>query len=515
MKRTASRRSPGAGRRPRRPAPVAGRAGVRKALAEPELSRFGLRVAQGPGYHGGLVTTEPSSPKFTGYPRVAIVGRPNVGKSTLLNRMHGSRVSIVEPTAGVTRDRISVPARLPTSGGLRNIEVIDTGGIGIVDRDDLGPHVERQVQAAMGAADVVLFMVDARDGLTPLDLEVARRLRGMPQPVILVVNKTEGQEQQWVVDEFRRLGIEEGPFAISAQNGTGLHPLYDRLAELLPAEADGPNVFDRDAGPPPKIAIVGRRNAGKSTLVNALAGEERMIVSEIPGTTRDSVDVVFERDGKSFVAIDTAGIRRRTRLADGIEFYSDARSKKAIRRADVVFLMIDATQELGAIDKRLARYVIDHYKPVVIVANKWDAMPVPDKRGMERYLRDELPGLAFAPIVFASAIQARGLDELLSTSESLWEQSRRRVGTGELNRVLRRALEGNVPSSRARFARLLYATQASSAPPTIVLFFKNKKIVGKELVRYLQNRLRNELGFPNIPLQIAIRDRESMKAEEA
>ena len=229
--------------------------------------------------------------------RVAIVGRPNVGKSTLLNRMCGSRVAIVEPTAGVTRDRVAVPAHLICTSGERWVEAIDTGGIGIVDRDDLGADVEHQVAVAVQMADLILFMVDVRDGLTPLDKEVARRLRSASVPVILVVNKVEGRGLEWDVDSFRQLGIKLGPFAISAESGGGTDPLFEAIMSTLPPSAE-------DEGPSEsvmKLAIVGQRNAGKSTLINQLAGEERMIVSEIPGTTRDAVDVLFERDGRRVV----------------------------------------------------------------------------------------------------------------------------------------------------------------------------------------------------------------------
>ena len=236
-------------------------------------------------------------------PTVAIVGRPNVGKSTLLNRMVNSRVAIVEPTEGVTRDRVSVACRLTTAYGTRHVQVIDTGGIGIVDRDDLGPHVEEQVRAALVAADVVLFLVDARSGVTPLDREVAARLRAVDLPVILVVNKVESDALVWDAEAFHQLGLGEDSFQISAQNGIGLQPLYERIGDLLPPPGDD------EAPPEPslKLAVVGRRNAGKSTLVNALAREERVIVSEIAGTTRDSVDVLIEHEGESYVVIDTAG----------------------------------------------------------------------------------------------------------------------------------------------------------------------------------------------------------------
>ncbi|HVS09238.1 MAG TPA: ribosome biogenesis GTPase Der, partial [Planctomycetota bacterium] len=322
-------------------------------------------------------------------PRVAIVGRPNVGKSTLLNRMVSSRVAIVEPTSGVTRDRVAVSARLPSErveGGERWVEVIDTGGIGIVDRDDLSAEVEAQVGTAIAMADVVLFVVDVRDGLTPLDQEVARRLRGLRVPVLLVANKVEGPRQEWEIDDFRRLGVGQGPYAISAQNGEGLEPLYEAIDALLPEGLTAPPAAAM------KLAVVGQRNAGKSTLINAWAGEERMIVSEIPGTTRDAVDVRFERDGKVFVAIDTAGVRKKSRIADAIELYSDARSHKTIRRADVVALLFDVSQPLSSIDKRLARYVSDHYKPVVLGANKWDLVADFQREPFVDYLRSELSG---------------------------------------------------------------------------------------------------------------------------
>jgi GTP-binding protein len=444
-------------------------------------------------------------------PRVVIVGRPNVGKSTLTNRMCGSRVSIVEPTAGVTRDRVSVRARLDTPRGSRWVEVVDTGGIGVVDRDDLGPQVEEQVRRALADADVVLWLVDARDGITPLDLLVARWLRGIGKPVLLVANKAEGQARQWDAGEFHRFGAPEGPFAISAQNGEGLGELYERVLELLPP---GPDLAEEPADEPVmKLAVVGQRNAGKSTLINVLAREERMIVSEIPGTTRDSVDILFERDGRAFTAIDTAGVRRKKSIQDAIEFYSDARSHRAIRRADVVVLLFDVTRPLSAVDKDLARFCVDHYKPVILGANKWDLAVGHTPEEFREWLETELPHLAYAPVSFLSAREGRGVEETLQLALELHEQARRRVPTGELNRVLERALAGRVPSSGGHAARVRYATQADVAPPTFVLFVNDKKHFNKDTIRDLQNRLREELPFPEIPVRVVLRDGESRPGE--
>ena len=434
--------------------------------------------------------------------RVAIVGRPNVGKSTLLNRMVGSRVSIVEPTAGVTRDRIAVAARLFSGTPEHWVEVIDTGGIGIVDRDDLGPRVEEQIRGALAVADLVLFVVDVRDGITPLDEEVARRLRGIGLPVLLVVNKVEGQKLRWDTDGFLALGVGDGPFAISAQNGEGLTELYERIIECLP----GTEFEERPIAPSVmKLAVVGRRNAGKSTLINNLAREERMIVSEVPGTTRDSVDVIFEREGRRFIAIDTAGVRKKSRIDDAIEFYGDARSHKSIRRADVVALLFDVTTEFSAVEKRLARYVVDHFKPVILVANKWDLAMGYQPEDFRKYIEDQLPGLSYAPICFISALNGRGVDEMLALSEELFEQAGRRVATAELNRVLGRALEARSPNSQGYRANIKYATQAESTPPTFILFVNDKRLFGKAYLRYLENRLREELEFREIPVRIVLR----------
>jgi GTP-binding protein len=445
-------------------------------------------------------------------PRVAIVGRPNVGKSTLLNRMCGSRVSIVEPTAGVTRDRIAVRARLFHGPPEQWVEVIDTGGIGIVDRDDLGPHVEEQVRGALAHADLVLFVVDVRDGLTPLDAEVASRLRRVDLPVLLVVNKAEGEKQRWGADEFRRLGVGEGPFVISAQNGEGLTELYERIVELLPASRQEVPPVEPEAM---KLAVVGRRNAGKSTLINRLAREERMIVSEVPGTTRDSVDVVFERDGRRFIAIDTAGIRKRKSHADAIEFFSDARAHRSVRRADVVLLLFDLTQEFSGIEKRLARYCLDHYKPLILGANKYDLAREYAPQEFQAYLESQLPGLGHAPIAFLSAKEGDGVEPMLALAEELYAMARRRVPTGELNRVLQRALSARSPSSTGYRARVRYATQAESAPPTFVLFVNEKKLFGKDQLRFLSNRLREELGFEEVPVRIVLRDSSDAPEESS
>jgi GTPase len=442
-------------------------------------------------------------------PRVAIVGRPNVGKSTLLNRLCGSRVSIVEPTSGVTRDRVAVPARLRVEidgeAVERWVEVIDTGGIGIVDRDDLGLLVEGQVRTAVAMAEVILFVVDVREGLTPLDLTVAELLRGVPQTVLLLANKAEAREAAWGADEFRRLGVHDGPYLISAQNGEGLGPVMQRVADLLPPQEG----LEAPSKPVMSLAVVGQRNAGKSTLINRLAGEERMIVSEIPGTTRDAVDVRFERDGRVFVAIDTAGLRKRSKMADAIEFYSDARSHKTIRRADVCVLLFDTSRPLSSVDKKLARYAMERYKPLILGANKSDLVRDFKREDFVQYLRDELPNLAFAPIVFLSALEGHGLERLMETAERLCAESARRVSTGALNRVLQEASEAQGPGSSGSRVQIYYATQAEVRPPTFVLFVNDKRLIGRNYVRYLTNRLREGLGFHEVPLHIVLRDKRS------
>ena len=444
--------------------------------------------------------------------RIAVVGRPNVGKSTLTNRIARSRVSIVEPTAGVTRDRVFVRARIPTHFGERWIEVIDTGGVGIVDRDDLGPHVEEQIRAALLVADVILFVVDARDGITPLDREVARRLHELKKPILLVCNKVESEKIGWEVDAFRELGVGGEPIPISAQNGDGMSELFEEVSSLLPPE-------DRDEPtemPVLKLAVIGRRNAGKSTLVNALAREERSIVSEVPGTTRDALDVIVERNGETICLIDTAGIRKRRSHEDAVEFFSDARSKKAIRRADVVVLLFDATQEISSIEKKLARYVKDHYRPVVLAANKWDLV----KEGIEPadfedYLAEQLPGIHFAPVIFLSAKEGLNVQRTFTLARELFDKARERIVTSELNRVLQRALEARSPSSKGHRVRVKYATQADTAPPTFVLFVNDKRLIGKDYLRYLENRVRQELGFEEVPVRFVLRDKREAPVEES
>lgn len=438
-------------------------------------------------------------------PKIAIVGRPNVGKSTLTNRLAGRRVSITEPTAGVTRDRISVPATLDGPWGKRVVEIVDTGGVGIVDRDDLGPHVEGQVHTALGVADLIVFMVDSKEGVTPLDETVAKFLRGKNTPLLLVANKAESKRTEWETAAFYKLGLGKDPLLISAQNGDGVGDLVEAICTALPPATE----HEVRIEPTMKLAVVGRRNAGKSTLINAFAGDERVIVSEVPGTTRDAVDVIFERDGETFMAIDTAGVLKKKKMADAVEFYSDARAHKAVRRADVCLMLFEAPRPLSALEKRLARFVVDNHKPLVLGANKWDLVgPDVSPSDFHEYLDDELPGIRYAPVSFLSAKNGDGVWETLELCRELMRQSTVRVGTGELNRVLDAALQARVPSSKGYRVRVYYAAQVGVTPPTFVLWVNDKRLIGKDWLRYLENRLKDAFDFDEIPIQIVVKNRK-------
>ena len=432
-------------------------------------------------------------------PVVAIVGRPNVGKSSLLNRLAGRRISIVEPTPGVTRDRVSF--LLEYEG--RWIELVDTGGHGIEDSQGLTEHVEHQIRVALESADLVLFVLDAREGITPLDQKVAELLRPLGKKVQLVANKADLVRIETLAGEFFRLGYGE-PIAVSAAEGVGRRTLLDRVLEILGEKAV------REAPPDPvmKMAIVGKRNAGKSTLINALAGGPRVIASEVAGTTRDSVDVRFEYDGKTFVAIDTAGVKKKTKLKDSIEFYGYARAQRAIRRADVCVLLIDAAEKVGTLEKKLAQYIGEQLKPCIICINKWDL--VGDQAGTDdyaKYIGQVLPWLDYAPMSFVSAKDEQHLGELVDLALELFAQTNIRVTTSELNRAVQMALSEKTPSPKRRLKlpRVYYATQIDVRPPTLVVFVNDPTLFDENYRRFLAGRLRQMLPFPEIPIQLEIR----------
>ncbi|MHC4830032.1 MAG: ribosome biogenesis GTPase Der [Planctomycetota bacterium] len=435
-------------------------------------------------------------------PTVAIVGRPNVGKSTIFNLICGERISIVEPTAGVTRDRV---VRIVEVEG-RPIELVDTGGIGIVDMDRLEDHVEQQIAVALAAADLIMMVVSVRDERTPLDETIAERIRGLGRPVLLVCNKADEEQYAALAGEFYSLGFGE-PSILSATQAEGRSDLLERLVAMLPdfeGEAEG----DDDDDGVIKIAVVGKRNAGKSTFVNALAQKERVIVSEIAGTTRDAVDVRFERDGEVYCAIDTAGMRKKRKVENSIEFFSQARTEQAIGRADVVIFMFDVEQTVSQVDKQLADVIATKKKPCVLVGNKWDLARKKIATGdFHEYLKDRLPGLAFSPMVFTSAIEQKGVWPVLEVARELYHQARIRVSTGQLNRVIQAAFSQLAPRMKGGVPKIYYATQASVAPPRIVLMVNKPAAFNEAYRRYLRNRLREKCGFAEVPIDLVLRER--------
>ena len=540
-----------------------------------------------------------------GVAKVAIIGRPNVGKSSIFNWLIGERVSIVDSVAGVTRDRVSflldiglegvdekylVPEVVSnrsedgdddsdafgSEGGelldfvdedvpidqegavdgpdfseqdsehdsgdgdseddaefveadefsfddgedeegssdvpkisARYIELTDSGGIGIVDKDDLSEDVEQQIQAAIDLADLILFVVDARDGLAPLDEYVAERLRKLRIPIILVANKCDGENQEYDSQEFHRFGWDVVP--VSAKQKRGRVALMDAIEKALPVSAffdDGKDVSE----PEMKIAIVGRRNVGKSTFVNTLAQEERVIASPIPGTTRDCVDVRFEMDGKSFIAIDTPGFMRKKSIGSDLDFYALTRAERSIRMADVVFMFFDCSLQIAKMDKQLVSLIESYNKPCIFVVNKWDKMveyKMPTGRWAE-YLRETFATMWHVPIAFITGMTGKNVQKLLQHANALYKQSKMRVPTNKLNKLVTAALN-HTPPPLFHFhkPKIYYVTQISVSPPTIVLFCNMPDAFSPSYRRFLLNVIRDELPIGEVPIRLWFRKRES------
>lgn len=432
---------------------------------------------------------------------VVIIGRPNVGKSTLFNKLVGARVSIIDPSAGVTRDRILHRIEL---GNGDEIDIIDTGGIGIVDAPEISEHVEKQIAMAMGAADVIIFLVDTKDGVTSLDEMIADKLRRLERPVVLAANKVDNAKLTQETAVFFKLGLGDS-IPISGMHGYNVSDLMEAVAERLPAGRDL-----EEQGDIPKIAIVGRRNVGKSSLVNRLTQSERVVVSDLPGTTRDAIDVLLERKDRKALLIDTAGLRKRQQIDVPIEYYSEVRTERAISRCDAALLMLSAPDKIARIDKQIAAMITSEYKPCIIAVNKWDL--VPENIGIEKftqYVQTQFSFMRYAPLTFMSAKTGLNAWKTLELCLDLAAQAEVRVPTGALNKVVQDAQKRRTPRGRkSGTPKIYYATQTSVKPPTIVFFVNNVDFFGPNYTRYLANRLREELQFPEIPIRIIYRLRE-------
>jgi GTP-binding protein len=436
-------------------------------------------------------------------PIVAVVGRPNVGKSTFFNRMIGHPLAIVEDEPGTTRDRLYADAEW--NG--RTFTLVDTGGLVFEDTGDVASKVREQAQIAIAEADVIVFMLDATTGLTAADWDAADLLRRTEKPLILAANKADNEARRQAALEFYELGMSE-PIPISSLHGTGTGDLLDAITAAF-----APDV-EEDVDEAIRVAIVGRPNVGKSSLLNALLGEERTIVSEIPGTTRDAIDTPLDWDGTPVVLIDTAGIRRRGRIDPGVEKYSVLRALRAIQRSDVAVLVLDAVDGPTAQDAHVAGYILEEMKSVIVAVNKWDLV-VKDTHTMHQYMqtvRAALQFMDYVPVLFISAKTGKRVDQVLDTAMRVRDERLVRLPTSELNTMLRDAVARQSPPAKSgKRLKFLYVTQAAVDPPTFVFFVNDKELLHFSYARYLENQIRERYGFTGTPLKLLFRGREPRK----
>lgn len=440
-------------------------------------------------------------------PIVAIVGRPNVGKSTLFNIFADSRISIVEDTPGVTRDRLYADAEWLD----RKFTMVDTGGIEMQNTDSIAVSIRQQAEIAVREADVILFVCDARTGITNDDMEVAKMLRQSKKPVVLAVNKADTPKQEAEAYEFYNLGIGE-PYLISASNRLNLGDLLDAVVEKFPPESDD----DEDNEDVIKVAIIGRPNVGKSSIFNDIIGQTRSIVSDVAGTTRDAIDVPVEKDGQTYLFIDTAGMRRKGKIDEPIEKYSIIRTLRAVDRSDVVLLVLNAEEGITEQDKKIAGYAHEAGKGIVIVVNKWDLYPNKTVMSTEEFtknIRHELIFMPYANVVYVSALTQQRISRLPEMIKDAGEANAMRISTSVLNQVVTDAVAMNQPPmEKGKRLKILYTTQVKVKPPTFVIFCNEPEIMHFSYQRYLENQLREAFGFKGTPINIIVRGKNEDEA---
>ncbi|WP_066502821.1 ribosome biogenesis GTPase Der [Abyssisolibacter fermentans] len=433
-------------------------------------------------------------------PIVAIVGRPNVGKSTLFNRLAGSRIAIVEDKPGVTRDRIYAEGEWLN----KYYTLIDTGGIEPSSEDIILSQMRRQAEIAIETADVILFMVDGMEGLTATDREVATMLRRSKKEILLITNKVDTHKTPDSIYEFYELGIGD-PISISASHGYGIGDMLDEVIKHFPEDKD--TEYDEDVI---KVAVIGKPNAGKSSLINKILGEERVIVSDIPGTTRDAIDTPFNVGDDKFVFIDTAGLRKKKRIDENIERYSVVRSLTAIERSDVCLIVIDASEGLTEQDKKVAGYAHENGKASIILVNKWDLIDKGDKTYLEfeNEVKNGLSFMQYAPIITISALTGKRVNKIIENIKIVSNNHAMRIKTGVLNDIIGEAILMNQPpSDKGRRLKIYYGTQASVKPPKFTIFVNDKELMHFSYTRYLENKIRENFGFEGTPIRFEIREK--------